>query len=180
MFLNLPFETYILLASLAFSLIACCAVILVFFKLDSFQGEVKNVDKHLTKTVRAKIEKEAAEKLDKILETVSAELGHLLKAQVSKLSDDSSRIIRELADSAGEQQKNLARESQFLVANNLAKAQKDIDLYRESQLAKVDQEINSIVYVAAREILGRAISLSEHEDLVHKALERAKRDKFFT
>ena len=72
------------------------------------------------------------------------------------------------------------KESQYFVANMLSKVEKESEEYRKNKLGKIDEEIRQIVLSAAREVIGRAISLSEHEDLVNKALEKAKKEHIFT
>ena len=54
-----------------------------------------------------------------------------------------------------------------------------MDEYKKNRLIQVDEQVRDIVFRAAKEVIGRSISFSEHEDLVNKALERAKKEKIF-
>ena len=47
------------------------------------------------------------------------------------------------------------------------------------RVAEIDDQVRQIILSAAREVLGRSISLSEHEQLVREALDKAKKDKVF-
>ena len=71
------------------------------------------------------------------------------------------------------------KESQYYVANMHIKAEQQIEKYKQDRLKDVDKELREIVFKAAREVIGRSISFSEHEDLVNRALERAKKEKLF-
>ena len=57
---------------------------------------------------------------------------------------------------------------------------KEIQSYREEKLQKIDQDIYNVLEKVAKEVLGKAISLSEHEDLIEKALEKAKKEGVFS
>ena len=77
------------------------------------------------------------------------------------------------------QQEAITKESQYHVANMLLRAEKEVAGYKQTKLNEADQQIRDIVFRAAREVIGRSISFTEHEDLVNKALERAKKEKIF-
>ena len=126
------------------------------------------------------IEEEASGKLTQIIEGTAKTLEQEVKGQVVQFKDMISRQLSELATHTEEEQKAIGREAQLLVANIVMRAEKELEDYKQNQLSKIDRQITQIVVAAAREVLGRAISLSEHEDLVNKALERAKKDKFFS
>ena len=58
-------------------------------------------------------------------------------------------------------------------------AKKQIEEYRQAQFKKVDASIDGVMDKVVREVLGRAIPLSEHEKLIIEALEEAKREALF-
>lgn len=51
--------------------------------------------------------------------------------------------------------------------------------YKESRLKEIDREIANIVLKVSKEVLGKAIDLKDHEDLVIRALEKAKKEGVF-
>ena len=63
---------------------------------------------------------------------------------------------------------------------NRAPNEKELEQYKKDGLARIDEDLNRIVLEAARDVLGRSISLSEHEELVRSALEKAKKKRFFS
>lgn len=56
---------------------------------------------------------------------------------------------------------------------------KEIDRYRASKMAQIDTQSKEILTDVTRRVLGRAIDLRAHEDLVMQALEDAKRQNLF-
>lgn len=58
--------------------------------------------------------------------------------------------------------------------------EKEIQSYKEEKLQKIDQDIYKLLEKVSSLVLGKAISLSEHEDLIEKALEKAKKEGVFS
>lgn len=54
------------------------------------------------------------------------------------------------------------------------KAQKDIEMYKTEQMKKIDKQVFDILHALVRDVLGRSLSLKDHEDLVQKALVQMK------
>ena len=60
---------------------------------------------------------------------------------------------------------------------NLTK--KSIGDYKEAQIKKIDAEITAIIQRVSEIVLGKAISLTDHEQLIINALEEAKKEGVF-
>ena len=58
-------------------------------------------------------------------------------------------------------------------------AKQEIENYRKEELGKIDSGIYELLEKIAKEVLGKALSLSEHEDLIEKSLEKAKKEGAF-
>jgi F0F1-type ATP synthase membrane subunit b/b' len=58
-------------------------------------------------------------------------------------------------------------------------SKKEIDIYKKEELKKVDSDIYDLLEKIAKEVLGKAISLSDHEALIEDALEKAKKEGVF-
>lgn len=56
---------------------------------------------------------------------------------------------------------------------------KEIESYKAEELKKIDQEIYELLEKVSKLVLGKALSLSEHEDLIEKSLEKAKKEGMF-
>lgn len=58
-------------------------------------------------------------------------------------------------------------------------AQEEVSVYKNEELKKIDNEIYSLLERVSKLALGKAMSLSEHEDLIQKSLEKAKEEGVF-
>lgn len=59
----------------------------------------------------------------------------------------------------------------------LTRVNREIEEYKTSQLTKIDRQVKQIITDVARKVFPEAIDIDKHEDLVMKALERAKNEK---
>ena len=59
------------------------------------------------------------------------------------------------------------------------KVKADLEQYRKEKLDLIDASINQIILKVVQDVLGEAIPLSKHEELVIEALEKAKREDLF-
>lgn len=57
--------------------------------------------------------------------------------------------------------------------------EKELAEYKRIRMEQVDKSVRRIVQISAQEILNKAISLDDHEELVIAALERAKKEGVF-
>lgn len=158
-------------------------VILLYFRMrNTYLREEKLLagDEKLKSELTKKIEEIARQRVEEIFEKASGNVNQDIKKHIDTLADLASKKGREISEFVTGAQKDQITQTQFFVANSLAKIEKETEAYRKNKLTKVDEEIRQIVLAAARDVIGRAISLSEHEDLVTKALEKAKREQIFT
>lgn len=169
--------------SIALSLFTLVVVFFVFFRI----WRVLTVEKKLASEER-KIRLEISAKIGEVaathLQGMTAESTVKLDHEVRKFTEELERLMHarsaEVTAMIEKAQTDQIKESQFFVANLLTKLEKEAQEYKENKLKAVDEQIRQIVLSAAREVIGRSISLTEHEDLVVKALERAKREKVFS
>jgi len=99
---------------------------------------------------------------------------------VSKdIETDTMAEIKNFRDSV----EKLTVSSQKLVKEKIgidfAEVEKEIENYKAEELKKIDDKIYTLLEKVAKEVLGKALSLSEHENLITKALEKAKKESVF-
>lgn len=58
-------------------------------------------------------------------------------------------------------------------------SKKEIENYKKEELQKIDSKIYELLEKMSKLVLGKALSLSEHEDLIEKSLEKAKKEGTF-
>lgn len=83
------------------------------------------------------------------------------KESMQKLTTLSQKEVRKKIDTDYESLKN------------------EIEIYKKEELEKIDSEIYELLEKISKLVLGKALSLSEHEDLIEKSLEKAKKEGVF-
>lgn len=74
---------------------------------------------------------------------------------------------------------SLAQKREQHIEEQLDMIQKDLDKYKEEQLQRINSNIYEILARASESVLGQAISLDLHQELIIRALEQAKREGAF-
>ncbi len=168
--------------SMALTLFTLIVVFFVFvriWKVLKIEGKLAAEERKLRHEINRDVEQIAAAHI----KTLAGDSTARLEGEVKKFSEELARLMHaksaEVSAFVEKAQREQMKESQFFVANMLSKIEKDAQEYKKNKLAAVDEQIRQVVLSAAREVIGRSISLTEHEDLVTKALERAKKEKVF-
>ena len=60
-----------------------------------------------------------------------------------------------------------------------SKALANIDTYRNDQLSLIERSINRIIIKVTKDVLGEAVSVTDHEKLIFDSLERARKEEIF-
>jgi hypothetical protein len=123
-------------------------------------------------------------------ELQAAELGYYQKAledtklqaqaSLGGLSKDvKAEVVKQIdavrTSLAGEIQRAQAQTQQIL-SSSYQKMEKELEVYKAERLKKVDEKIFEILKDASTKAIGKSLSLEDHEDVVIKALEDAKRE----
>jgi len=179
-----PFELYSILIIISFvlSFVSLSMLTYLFAKIRKImdqQEEIILLDNKIRRRVSKKIEELATERLDEVIKKTSTRLEDELKKHFSDLAEFAASESNEMGKFIIRQQEAITKESQFHVANMLLKSEKEVEQYKKNRLEQVDEQVRDIIFRAAKEVIGRSISFSEHEDLVNKALEKAKKEKIF-
>jgi F0F1-type ATP synthase membrane subunit b/b' len=134
------------------------------------------IEEELSKTtmfsreLQSKLHKKAEEEIVE-LTNVFLELKNTL---VSKSQSMTEKLIEKLSKEA------FKIYLQVLDPLNLKtkEVEKELENYKRKKMEEIDHKIYQMVQEISKEVLGKAISLSDHEDLVLEALEKAK-EKIF-
>jgi len=103
-----------------------------------------------------------------VMQTISKEIQAQLAQEVEKFV---SSIQGEVVKS-----NQLVIES---IKMEFQKVQKDLDTYKKDMQSRVDDNIYSILMEVSNKVIGEAINLEEHENLVIKALDDARKQNMF-
>lgn len=116
-----------------------------------------------------------------LLEAYRHAIEHEKAENIRTLQDVSSTLKKELVSEIEEFKETLAQEtisSQEMVREKVrseySEIEEDLKSYKEEQLKKIDAGIYTILAQVSKDVLGKALSLQDHQDLVMKSLEDAK------
>jgi len=99
--------------------------------------------------------------LEKRLEIVSRAL---LKDYQTSLSQSLKKVINNVNNIS----KDIEKETKLRI-------EAEIGNYKKTRLEKIDEQIYNLVDEAAQEVLGKSLSLEDQEELVFRAIEKAKK-----
>lgn len=174
--------TAALLISLIPSGVLLLVGVLLFWRQGSQKEDLEKIlklDKKLKTKIAKQIQEEADAQIKNVLDAVGKRLDASVNGMVSNLTESSNKQVMELANFIREQQKVIVKESQYMLASAIDKAEKELSDYKQKRLKEVNVKIFEVVRLAAKEVLGKNINPNENEKLVEDALERAKQQKFF-
>ncbi|MBI3341554.1 hypothetical protein HY024_00365, partial [Candidatus Curtissbacteria bacterium] len=77
------------------------------------------------------------------------------------------------------QEAQITKQTEYILGAIVKNAQGEIETYKKNQMEGIDEEVREIVAKVAPDVLGKSINFDDHEDLVWKALEKAKREGLF-
>ena len=105
-----------------------------------------------------------------------------------------ARVIEEVSKSVSEEARRGISELEEFIKNEMVRYERltdrgleewrrtieaEIEKKKEAGLKRVEESIYRILFFVSKEVLGRAINLEEHQALVVRALDDAKRQGFF-
>ncbi len=154
-------------------------VLLVLWKFKLPQKETKKRESGRSLKITPKIQREIQAEISKGIRAYFEGLESKMKINLNQMEKLAVSSAKNLSDFIKEQQRGVAKEMQFLVANNILKTEKELEEYKKKKIQEIDGRINAIILETSREVLGKSVDLATHEDLVMKALEQAKVDNLF-
>lgn len=170
---------FLILASVI-NLAVLILLAVIYFKVAKGKADKSFLDRRYKGRIANKVEKEAAEKLSKILDAYSLTLENQTKENFQRLTDLAAKSGKDLADFIKKQEEAIVKESQYLVATNVVKMEQEMEKYRQNQIKKLDSRINTVIGEVAKQVLGKAVDLKSHQDLIIEALNKAKAENLFS
>ena len=143
---------------------------------------MKNPDielKKARKKGRAIINEAKIKALSIIAQAYGEEIGKIAHEVALEFKNEAlvemARFKKELED----QIVTLETSTQKVVEAEYAEIKAEIEKYKASKIAQIDKTAHDILIDSSKRILGKAIDIRAHEDLVISALEDAKRQNLF-
>jgi len=169
-----------LILGVGINLAALVLLAVIYFKVVKGKTEKSLLDRRYKGRIAAKVEKEAAEKLSKILDAYSLALSNQTKENFQKMTDLAVKSGKDLADFIKKQEEAIVKESQYLVATDVLAMEKEMANYRQNQIKKLDSRINTVLVEVSKQVLGKAVDLKNHQELIIEALNKAKAENLFS
>jgi len=162
-------------------------------KSQEILAETKSFKKEIEENLSAIFEKAAQTHAQKLAEEVASlnqsfrDLFEEMKVKylnqtktiLNHLEVSGQKGVGELSEVVKEETLDFRSALEKKMNEEVAKAEKEIEAYRLEQLKNIDNSLVKILSRVSQEVLGKAISLADHEELIIEALERAKREGIF-
>lgn len=104
-------------------------------------------------------------------------------ASVKKMNDlmaeETRRGLSEFREELKKEIERYGLETEEEIKKVRGDAFRKIEEYTREKLKKVDESIYQVLALVSKEVLGKSLSMEEHEEVVLRALEEAKREGFF-
>ena len=150
-------------------------------ELESFNVDFKYQFAEDLQAVRKKQEEAVVRKSDEIsrlYSEFSTNLERGIEEQFNNMTKDmlsqSSLEVEEFRKTLEAGRIDIRKELKDRLDVEYKKAQKNIEDYKVDQIKKVDKHVFGILQALTRDVLGKSLSLKDHEDLVQKALSEMK------
>ncbi len=170
----------LIVLSLAIASIAS-AYGLLFNKFEAYRKEVKKSGKGLAGGEKI-IEEERQVLRNKMEQIVGQQSGEFQKV-LSDVKAESLRLMTQIgAASKDEVRNDLADFRKLLSAKidkELADTKAELDLYKAQKKKQIDIKANMVISEVVKKVIPDVIDLSKHEELITRALQKAKDEHFF-
>lgn len=183
MFWELNFAEIIVIASVVVNLgliILMCFLYVKVGHLAEAGGAAARLEKHARSRLSRKTSDALSRQVNEVVGNIGKRLQQELEGVVSDFSREASVKMQSLAQNIAQQEESVLKESQVIVAKIVNDAKVEADNYKKRQMEGAAKNVYDVVIQASKQVIGKTINPGEHQKLVEEALERAKRDKFFS
>lgn len=122
-----------------------------------------------------KIGQTYAKQFEEIVSQLQNQVGESLQSIPSQINESVSAEITKFQENFKTELENMNLNSQQMMDQAYQKYKQDIETYKQERYKQIDDSIIDIVKVVARKVLSKQISIDEHEKIVLKTLEEAKK-----
>lgn len=121
--------------------------------------------------------------VDKVLQTATHQFANAYKILLDEASKNTSKTLQSISDDIKNAvlaevrgfTEKMQEEAKGTVSSIYRDIELEINAYKQQRLKQIDTAIIQIIEETAQKVVGKELSLEEHEKLVLKALEEAKR-----
>jgi F0F1-type ATP synthase membrane subunit b/b' len=117
---------------------------------------------------------EVSKMYEKFITDLRTDADEQFKMITKDMENHSLAIIGEFREALESERIFMHKELEGKIAEEYKKTQKHIEDYKVDQIKKVDKQVFDILHALTSNVLGRSLSLKDHEDLVQRALAKMK------
>ena len=114
-----------------------------------------------------------------IIKTAKTQTGELIAALGADIKKEAHLEVEAMREALRAEIAKAQAATKAAVEETYKRVEEEIKGYKTKRLSQVDTEIFEIISLVSEEVLGKAISTKEHEDLILKSLEDAKKQNVF-
>ena len=175
---------FILLTTLILINLAALLIALAIFfwvrRLVSLAKRALAIEGEIKQSVADELTSQGRENLDKLIAIYQKKLDEQTNEHFRHLSEILTENVKSLSEFVKKQEGLTVKSSEFALERLIAKTSEQIEQYKEYQMRRVDEQATVIFEKVIKEVLGRAITLEEQEELVRDSMKRAKAEGIFS
>lgn len=113
------------------------------------------------------------------IESASTSLQESLKTLPSDITKVMASEVQKAGESLQKDIVGISSELKGKLETSFGEAENQIEIYKKTQMAEFDKNIFKVLQKVSQEVLRKELTIEEHEELIVKALERAKEEGLF-
>ena len=117
--------------------------------------------------------------MDDLLKKAKRQSKKIIKGASLEAAELTKKIALDVEETALVQIKEMAAAIRQEVTDSKKAVDAELLEYKKQRMADIDEQVSALVVETSKKILGQAIDIRSHEELVIKALEDAKRSNIF-
>jgi F0F1-type ATP synthase membrane subunit b/b' len=117
---------------------------------------------------------EVSKLYEKFITDLRSDAEEQFKVITKDMENHSLAIIGEFREALEGERIFMHKELEAKITEEFKKAQTHIEDYKVDQMKKVDKQVFDILHALTSNVLGKSLSLKDHEDLVQRALAKMK------
>jgi hypothetical protein len=153
----------------------------LFQIISLYQKEVEKMSESVS-LLAPELKNSLKEKTNEIFAVLEIELKKAL-SEIAKQNQQISQIIlrevKEKLDIFGKEIEMISQETKKGFLEKKIEIEKMLENYKREKIKEVDEKIFQILADVSKKVLGKVIDVSTHEELVFRALKKAKEENFF-
>ena len=155
-------------------------------KIKSLEQETQEISKITLKArmeAQNKMEEEILKNINQLNAQAKKEFLEIRKKTnetINELTKESKKHLEEFIKNLKLELVDLKKVEDEVLKYYVENTKKELENYKQQKIKEVDQNIYKIIEKVIKNTTGKLINVSEHQELVIKALEKAKKEGIFT